>query len=310
MSVDRDVVLSDGRAGTPQPIEKQDYPALFLAADAASQTGRKHYFRLVRADLLLLLAGATLSTFAPLVGTVSGQTIRSISVALLVLGFVAKTSGRIRRFDNEWYDGRAVSESVKTLTWRFMMHVPPFDLTAREAELRFGADLREIIRSRSGLILELGTEPTSARQVTPAMREMRTLDFPERRDRYLSERIDDQIRWYAGRAERNRRAASRWFWLGLAAQSGAIGLTIVRIVVTSGPDFVALAAAISAMATAWTQINRNDELAKSYGVAAQELILLKGELESVDTAEEFARVVDDAESAVSREHTMWMAKRG
>lgn len=294
----------------PQSIENKDYPALYLAADAASRTGRRQYFRLVQADLLLLLAGATLSTVAPLLSTFEGQTIRSISVALLVLGFVAKTSGRIRRFDNEWYDGRAVSESVKTLTWRFMMHVPPFNTADREAESRFGSDLREIIRSRSGLILELGADPTSARQVTPAMRAMRTMPFTERRDRYLSERIDDQIRWYAGRAERNRQAASRWFWLGLGAQSGAIGLTIVRIVATTGLDFVALAAAISAMATAWTQINRNDELAKSYGVAAQELILLKGELEAVDTEEQFVQVIDDAESAVSREHTMWMAKRG
>lgn len=294
----------------PAPLAKSDYPALYLGADAASATGRRSYFRLVRADLLLLAAGATLSTFAPLFDTVSGQTIRSISVALLVLGFVAKTSGRIRRFDNEWYDGRAVAESVKTLAWRFMLHVPPFSTTDRDAEARFGADLREIIRARPDLILEMGSEPTSARQVTAAMRAIRSLPFADRRERYLSERIDDQIRWYAGRSESNRQAASRWFWLGLAAQSGAIGLTIVRIVVTAGPDFVALAAAISAMATAWTQINRNDELAKSYGVAAQELILLKGELELADTEEEFTAIVDDAESAVSREHTMWMAKRG
>lgn len=310
--------MSDGHAvqhDTPRPdvhasFATSDYPALFTAADAASRTGRIHYFRLVRADLLLLLAGATLSTIAPLLSTVSGQTIRSISVAFLVLGFVAKTSGRIRRFDNEWYDGRAVAESVKTLSWRFMMRVPPFDTLDREAESRLAADLREIIRTRANLILEIGSEPTSVRQVTPAMRRVRELPFEARRARYLAERIDDQIRWYANRAERNRRGASRWFWLGLAAQSAAIALTIVRIVVTAGPDFVALAAAISAMSTAWTQINRNDELAKSYGVAAQELILLKGELEAAEDESAFISLVDDAEAAVSREHTMWMAKRG
>ncbi|RIK36785.1 MAG: hypothetical protein DCC58_18870 [Chloroflexi bacterium] len=290
-------------------IGHDDYPALFIGANAASSTGRRHYFRIVKADLLFLLAGATLSTIAPLLDTVSGQTIRSISVAFLVLGFVAKTSGRIRRFDNEWFDGRAVAESVKTLTWRFMMRVSPFDGTDRDAEQRFSSDLREIIRSYPGLILELGSEPTSARQVTPNMRAVRNEPYDARRAFYLSERIDDQIRWYAGRAEQNRRAASRWFWLGLAAQSSAIGLTIVRIVVTSGPDIVALAAAISAMATAWTQINRNDELAKSYGVAAQELILIKGELENAEAEAEFIDIVAEAESAISREHTMWMAKR-
>jgi hypothetical protein len=45
-------------------------------------------------------------------------------------------------------------------------------------------------------------------------------------------------------------------------------------------------------------------------LAAQELALIRGEVEAAATEDAFAKAVEDAEGAISREHTMWTAKRG
>jgi hypothetical protein len=66
---------------------------------------------------------------------------------------------------------------------------------------------------------------------------------------------------------------------------------------------------VSAIA-AWTRFRRHDELSKSYSLAAQELAFLRAEVEDATHERAFRKAVDATESAISREHTMWMAKRG
>jgi SMODS and SLOG-associating 2TM effector domain 1 len=68
--------------------------------------------------------------------------------------------------------------------------------------------------------------------------------------------------------------------------------------------------ALAAAFTAWTQLGRNDELSQSYALANQELLSIKALPGTVDTEQELVKVVRDGEGAISREHTMWIAKRG
>jgi hypothetical protein len=75
-------------------------------------------------------------------------------------------------------------------------------------------------------------------------------------------------------------------------------------------DAVGLFATLSAGATAWTQLGRHNELRKSYGLAAYELTFLRIAVQDADDEPVFAGAVLEAESAISREHKMWVAKRG
>jgi hypothetical protein len=68
--------------------------------------------------------------------------------------------------------------------------------------------------------------------------------------------------------------------------------------------------ALAAAFTAWTQLERNDELRQSYALANQELLSIKALAGTVDTEEGLAKLVSNGEGAISREHTMWIAKRG
>jgi len=59
----------------------------------------------------------------------------------------------------------------------------------------------------------------------------------------------------------------------------------------------------------WMQVKRFRELASSYGLAAQEIGIIRGELDEVKTESEFIEFVKDSENAFSREHTQWIARK-
>ena len=138
----------------------------------------------------------------------------------------------------------------------------------------------------------------------------RPLPPEERRGFYLAARVDDQEAWYAGKSQTNARSATIWFWISLLFEGLALAAAIVIAVTGSRLDLVGVLAAITAAATAWTQLGRHDELAKSYGLAAHELMVLHARLELAEAEEAFRQGVEETEAAISREHTMWMARRG
>jgi len=144
------------------------------------------------------------------------------------------------------------------------------------------------------------------------MRSLRAAPVAERKQFYLANRVRDQVAWYGAKAAANMRSGTRWFWVGLGAQGLAL---ILAFTVTAAPDrpdlgLVGGLTTVAAVAVAWTQFSRHDELSKSYALAVQELAFLRSTLEGTSTEEAFSQAVVETESAISREHTMWMARRG
>jgi hypothetical protein len=66
---------------------------------------------------------------------------------------------------------------------------------------------------------------------------------------------------------------------------------------------------LAAAAMAWLQVKRYQELAQSYLLAAHELGLIEAQSLHVHTEVELSAFVANAENAISREHTMWVARR-
>jgi hypothetical protein len=289
---------------------RADYPALYIAASNASRGGQNTYKRLVQVDLSLVVAGATLGALAFLVSKDYAGAFAAVAAIVLLGSIVAKYVNNQRSDDKEWFDGRAVAESVKTLTWRYMMRLEPFEDDAT-SDQKFIEKLDAIREARSGLQYRVGSQDESAEQITPRMREVRKLPVEERRDLYVKERLEDQAKWYAGKSEDNRRLASRLFWAALAAQFVALALAVWRVAYPiSALSLVGPLLALAAAFTAWTQLGRNDELRQSYALANQELLSIKALANTVETEQDLAKIVSDGEGAISREHTMWIAKRG
>jgi hypothetical protein len=139
------------------------------------------------------------------------------------------------------------------------------------------------------------------------MREVRALSLVERQRQYLVGRIDDQRVWYAKRAAWNERRSAQWS-VGLAALETvglvAAVLAAVRLVNFDLPGIVG---AVAAGGVAWLQARQHRQLASAYAVATMELAAVAERVNWPQTEVEWAHFVDEAEEAISREHTLWWA---
>lgn len=70
-----------------------------------------------------------------------------------------------------------------------------------------------------------------------------------------------------------------------------------------------LMACLASTFIAWLQLKRFQELTESYGITATELNLIKSKVKHIKDETDFENFVDDAETAISREHTLWLARR-
>lgn len=306
-------------APAPRPATKfvvkgwdpSKFPALYRCADDASKHAQQWYLRWVRINLGLLVLGA-------LVGSISltdvGQ--KRVTQAVVATCFFLSLCTTIllatRRWEKVWYSGRAVAESVKSLTWKFMSGADPFSVTlgAAEAVKRFTETLAELMRENRHLAAAFCREDATSDQVTPLMTEMRAATVDVVRDAYLAQRVNDQQVWYGNSSVANARYRNIWFALLVLCQGAALAAAIFLIV---NPEFPWKASAVfSTLASAtiaWGQLKRYQELAQAYGLAAQELGFIAARAPHVRTREELARFVNDAETAISREHATWVARR-
>jgi hypothetical protein len=174
----------------------------------------------------------------------------------------------------------------------------------------FVEQLAEILRMPRSQQSVLAGEVASHAQITPGMRLVRDLTFEERKDAYIRLRIRDEQMWYSSNAASNAKNSSRLLLAVIVCQGIAMTTAILLI---SWADFnfnfssVFSAGAVALIA--WLELKGHKELAFSYAQAAHELGLILAREPYVESDEEFSGFVSDAENAISREHTMWLARR-
>ena len=218
----------------------------------------------------------------------------------------------MRRDDKVWFECRAVAESVKTATWRFMMKITPFEGDDSVAVRLFVETLKQIRESRPASVqkhlaknLNSGTQPINGLMINT-----RHMDAGQRRNLYLKSRLNDQVAWYLRKARRNLNRESFWFWTIGVIQIFAITFAVVQVAFDGLPvNMIPLLMTCAASAVAWGQIKRYGELAQTYSLAAQEL----KEQETLATyamkEEDFLELVESIEETISREHTLWRVRR-
>ena len=69
-----------------------------------------------------------------------------------------------------------------------------------------------------------------------------------------------------------------------------------------------VATATSAVFT-WVQAKKYSELISSYALAAHEIVLIKGEAVAIYDESHLSEFIINSESAFSREHTQWTARK-
>ena len=69
-----------------------------------------------------------------------------------------------------------------------------------------------------------------------------------------------------------------------------------------------IAVAASSVLT-WLQTKKHNELSSSYSLTAHEIILIKSEINRIETEENLSEYIMNCENAFSREHTQWFARK-
>lgn len=271
---------------------------------------RRHYL-VLRAQLGSAFLGALLASASAVVTAEElRQWLLQASAVALLIAFVVTLVGRILRSDTLWWDARAVAESLRSSTWRYMMQAPPFDGNHDGLlDQRFLAGVAETLQARRAILPALERERDNALdEITPTMRSNRNALLDERKAIYGVQRLDEQRRWYGGKARYHDRSRETYFVLGTVTQLAAV---IVAFLQWRPLKFnlVPLLVALSASLTAWSQAKRHEESAQAYALARQELDLMAGRIAATTGEDDFRLAVAEAEAAISREHTMWMARR-
>lgn len=289
----------------------REYPALFCAADKASGAAQRNSLSLTRLTLIFLVLGAVFAAISGEFDSVrSGFAVASAISLALSIGFSIYL--KILKPEQIWYGGRAVAESVKSMTWRYMMDADPYpmDLVPADADQKFVTELRSILRERQQLAFGLGGEFTEEPQITARMRQLRSATLETRKGSYVAERISDQRKWYGQQAESNRTKSNIYFAFIVVSQF--LGLFTAFILIThpaSNLKFTGVFTSLAGALIAWLQIKQHKEQAQSYSIAEMELGFAKEEAQYVADERALSDFVGDAENAISREHTLWVARR-
>jgi hypothetical protein len=285
-------------------VGKIQYPALYQSSDAVSLQAQRLFFGGLFAHLVCLVAAAIISVInSPSVEMAILQTV----VLCGALGFASLLA--IKRPERLWYSGRAVAESIKTITWRFMVRAEPFNNNEQADRRHFTQTLQSIVEQNKEVTQSLSTHLSGA-QVTDQMVSVYRADLSLRQSLYLESRIKQQLDWYAKKAATNRKK-SFWFFVALIAVNFlAILFALLKVKYPTAPFWPTDALlTIAAGVLAWSQAKRFGELASSYALAASEIGLIKEQSFIITTDDEFSKFVGDAENAFSREHTQWVARK-
>ncbi|MER7078585.1 Protein of unknown function [Saccharopolyspora kobensis] len=284
-------------------LSDADFPGLFQAADTASVRQQRSYLRGVRAQLLLTVSAAVFAAFPVVVGSFD---VFAVGTALALVGvMVIEMATAGSRPDKVWYEGRALAESVKTLTWRYAVGAAPFALDSESADDDFVSRVRALQKDKPGVLLL----PNTSSAITSGMRALRAAPLAERKAAYLAGRVHDQQQWYAAKAVFHQRRARIFRTIMLTMEVLGVASALAKAVGVVGFDLAGIVAAAVSAVAAWSATRQHSTTATAYVMASHELATVRDLLDRDLSEQQWSDEVVDAESAISREHTMWHANR-
>lgn len=287
-------------------INSKDFPGLYQSANQASILAQQVYFSWLAAYLILLVCAALVSFLWP---TSTEGALASAALFLVTLSILIVL--KVRRPDDVWYNGRAVAESVKTRSWRWMMRAEPYQDESNHAlaSKQIINDLKSILKQNRSLSHQLNSSAGILDPISEKMLAVRQMPLEKRLSVYREQRINNQATWYSKKSQLNKRRAYRWFCISFTLHATAIGMLLYRI---KDPTFsapVEVVATAAGSVLTWLQAKKHNELNSAYTLAAHEIVLIKGEAVSVKSEGDLSDFIISSENAFSREHTQWAARK-
>ena len=144
-------------------------------------------------------------------------------------------------------------------------------------------------------------------EVAPAV--LRASGLAERCAAYRTERLDDQIRYYNGKAHKLRRSALGWSATVMLLQIGGIAGAVAKGLGATEEDWLALCATAAAAVVAWREVDDDAFTARRYMETAHAVAALRDRAPSPMSEKQWADYVAEVEAALTSEHDVWLTRR-
>lgn len=281
------------------------YPSLYNVTNKRSSSYQKKYFLFLMIEYVTLIMSAVNAFLTYDEKYIVALVLFSFLMLLMILK-VKKTS------EQEWYKYRAITESIKTVSWKFSMRSEPFNDESETKNIESLSNYLEDIVGGSEFISK-SIEPKSIDEstVTNDMKELRKLSFEERRDVYVEGRVSEQRDWYVRKAQANKDAGKRWSICMFCIYALAFLCSLYNAYNSTPGNIIPISilTTIASSLVGWVQVKRYSELSASYVLTAHEISVIKEQAAYVSSEDDFSSFIRDSETAFSREHTQWIARR-
>lgn len=284
---------------------KIDYPHLYEITNERSAKNQKYFLNGIRAEYALLI-------FIAVNSSLSYMEKYSVNLVLFVLLIMLLLVRNIINFEQKWYKYRAVTESIKTTTWKFAMKAEPFNGSEEinDAKQYIGY-IRNIIKDSKYAIKTETLKNLEGDTFSICLKSIRKMNYEQRRDLYVEQRIEEQRTWYAKKSVFNKRLGRAWAVAILIFYILSLTMTalLAEDLVQAASLPTELITTIISALIGWVQIKKYNELSASYALTAHEIGLVKEQSYYISGEKDFLDFIRDAETAFSREHTQWQARR-
>lgn len=274
------------------------FPEIYRRSNQHSIDWQSRYLWSERIQLASLLFAALFANLDD-----GGPALAALSFSIAIAAHLFRL---ITKADQKWWNGRAGAESTKTACWRYVVGGAPFPIGAAAADTELAARLTEL----ASKVAEIVPVPVSEGHLTDEMRAARAQTLDDRIELYQRDRIRNQMRWYADHSTLNAERGRMWSWAAIASQAAGLIVGLGAAVNDWHFDYVGLLSAGAASAVAWVAVKQFEVLARSYAVASNELSSIDVSITATTRDEDdWSAFVNEAEEAISREHTSWRASR-
>lgn len=280
------------------------FPTLFYAAEESSTENQKIFLYARSSEFIALLLAATF-------GEISGGGRWSISsfftLVFFLIALLVRVSGIGDRAEKNWYDSRAAAESLKSLSWQYAVGGEAFSISDKTSDARLFKSINKVLTILPNLDIPASDGEHST--ITLEMRNLRSSEKVVRAGKYASDRVKDQVAWYKKKAIWNKKQARIWRNILIAVEFVAVLLGLLRLVELFEVNWLGIFAAAASGVAAWQQTRNFSLLSESYAITSHEVVLVQEYLDAHVDEAGWAEAVGKAETAFSREHTLWGARR-
>jgi len=286
-------------------MNEKEFPCYYVDSDTASRFAQKTYKSLIWVGIALMFIATIIESLS-----ITQELKQFSGIAVFVSGLLTICLTLFKPEKN-WYKGRAIAESIKTLSWRYMMHVDPFDANDDAQNLIYFTERLDEINKQAnqeGFIPKPNKHHSDV--ITSKMADIRSKNFLERKDFYKTNRIENQIDWYVKKSRNNKIFGTVCSWTIIVCQIIA-GIYLLKY--DSPHSSINLNSIMIFVATSIigvVELYKFKDLHQAYALTQQELNIIRTRFGVIRDDVSFNQFVIEAEQAISREHTMWLARRG